>query len=88
MKWERKDKTPPPTPPPLEAHGMRKGRINLSVEEENGNRRWKYFGLTFSSYSGDSIEECLKTWPPEAFAEARKQIDEFEAEWKKQCEEP
>ena len=39
---------------------------------------WQFFIMDFGSHSNASREECLKTWPREAIARARKALDEFE----------
>ena len=54
-----------------------KGPFQLSVGPGSG-RRWQHFTFSFGRHSEAAHEECLKTWPREAIALARKELDDLE----------
>ena len=56
---------------------INKGPCHITVAPSSG-RRWRFFSMDFGSHSEASHEECLKTWPREAIARARAELDKFE----------
>lgn len=54
------------------------GSVRMSVSAAKDEKQWQFFVLDFGTHSNASHEECLKTWPREAIARARKELDEFE----------
>jgi hypothetical protein len=65
---------------PTTKHRLYVGPVAISVTEEEPERRWQYFCLTISKYSPATAAECLATWPAEAIARARAELDELEAQ--------
>ena len=52
--------------------------MRLSVDDD-GDEPWQHFSLTFWKFEKErTFDECLRTWPREAIAEARRRLDEFE----------
>ena len=50
--------------------------MRLAVDEDEP---WQHFSLSFGVFSKDrTFSECLRIWPREAIAEARRRLDEFE----------
>lgn len=75
MEWKNETPKPPKSKAVIDA-----GLIRLTVSESvDGPERWQFFSLDFGDLSEASHEECLRTWPREAIARARKALDEFEA---------
>jgi hypothetical protein len=75
MKWI-KDEVPPVKPG--DGFLLYHGDIRLSVNLKD--RHWQHFGISFGAFSEKTTDECKATWPREAIAEARRKLDEFEAE--------
>ena len=75
MKWEKQ------TTPAIEQHAIESGDCTLRVEPHGGldGRPWRFFSMTFGSTATEDVDECLESWPREAIAKARKELDELEA---------
>ena len=54
------------------------GSVRIAVSPANAEKQWQFFILDFGTHSNASHEECLKTWPREAIARARKELDKLE----------
>ena len=54
------------------------GSVRIAVSAAKDEKQWQFFIVDFGTHSNASHEECLKTWPREAIARARKTLDEFE----------
>ena len=79
--------TVPPQDPPLPSSVLRCGPVTLSVGlVAHDPRRWQYFGLAFSVFSEDSQGACEDSWPREAIALAREELDALEEYLEKQEE--
>lgn len=76
MTW----KTTQPVAPPRESV-LESGHIRLSVrkDEADSERTWQYMIMSFGEHRKASHIECLGTWPREAIALARAELDRLEA---------
>ena len=52
--------------------------LTLSHDKESGNR-WQWFSVSFGTFTPASMDECRATWPREAIARARAELDRFES---------
>ena len=64
---------------PKERHVVMDCGIALRLAVDDDDDPWQHFSLTFGKFEKErTFDECLRTWPREAIAEARRRLDEFE----------
>ena len=82
MKWDIEiDK-----PQPIKQKASIRHETAVVTVEDSGDRRWIYFDMYLSHHSETPFDSLLTTWPREAIAKARAQLDALEAELDK-CDE-
>ena len=58
---------------------------HMQLAVDNDKEPWQHFSLSFGVFAKNTtFDECLRTWPREAIAEARRRLDEFEAKLDKE----
>ena len=76
MNWINETAPQPPRQSSIE-HGAL--RLSVSPHATDPSReQWQWCIMSFGSHSKASHEECLESWPREAIALARKELDELE----------
>ena len=73
MKWTEE------TQEPRERRVVMDCGIAMRLAVDNDKEPWCHFSLSFGVFAKDrTFDECLRIWPREAIAEARRRLDEFE----------
>ena len=79
MKWKEE------TQEPKEHSVVMEDGLAMRLAVDNDKEPWQHFSLTFGKFEKEqTFDECLRTWPREAIAEARRRLDEFEAKLDKE----
>jgi hypothetical protein len=52
--------------------------ITISEAEHAKNGRWQHVVISLGEFSDKPIKSCMATWPREALAQLRRQLDAFE----------
>ena len=76
MNWTNETAPQPPRQSAIEHGALRLSVSPYATDPSRG--QWQWCIMSFGSHTEASHKECLKTWPREAIARAREELDKFE----------